>query len=491
MKKTILSIALSIFMLVLFMFFSCGDSNDAEKGGETEIANEQSGMADDDMPQKKEDEVLNLPDIDYGGHVFTVLARGENWGDWQNIDLVAETINGETINDAVFQRNTILEDKYGFFIEEQKNIDVLGAARKSIGAGDEAFDAVIPLMADGVSLANSNLLYNFNDFQYLDLDKSWWDQSVRSSFGILGKLYMMTGSISVNYDDATWVMMFNKKLHNDYGLEDIYEIVKSGKWTIDKFYSLTRGIYKDLDENSQKSNDDFYGFTTHENSVDGFFFGSGLNIVGKDSAGAPSLVMNSQKTVAVLEKTVEVLHTSRDTYCLPGDNWADIQRIFEDDRALFFGEVLQCVVRLRQMNTDFGVVPFPKWDESQKDYISFVAPAAGMYCVPKTALDPDRTGFILEAMAYWSKVYLDPAYFDKVLTGKQFRDEESSDMLEIIKANRVFDLGYLFDWGKLSSGYRKLAMNSSVDFASMYEQNSAVAQSEIDKLIEAYKLGDN
>jgi len=51
----------------------------------------------------------------------------------------------------------------------------------------------------------------------------------------------------------------------------------------------------------------------------------------------------------------------------------------------------------------------------------------------------------------------------------------------------VFDLGFIFDWGKLSSGYRNLAMKSNIDFASMYEQNSAVAQVEIDKILESYR----
>jgi len=479
--------ALLVLIFILIILVSCNSSKVIDSDNEN-MTDGSNGAADAGQTQgQAPPEVSDLPEMNFDGHVFTVLSRAENWGDWQAIDLYAETINGETINDAVFQRNTVLEDKYGFFIKQITNIDVLGQARKSINAGDEAFDAAIPLIADVVSLANGGFLYNLNEMQYLDLDKPWWDQSVRNSFDILGKLYMMTGNISISYDDATWVMMFNKKLHNDYGLEEIYSLVTDGKWTIDKFYSLTKGLYKDLDNDSKKSHDDIYGFTTHENSVDGFFFGSGLNIVGKDSSGAPSLVMNSAKTVSVIEKTVEVLHISMDTYCLPGDNWADIQRVFESGRALFFGEVLQCVIRLRQMDTDFGLVPYPKWDESQEKYISFVAPAAGVYCVPKSASDPDRTGFILEAMAYRSSIDLTPAYFDKVLTGKQFRDEESSDMLKIIKENRVFDLGFIFDWGKLSSGYRKLAMSSSTDFSSMYEQNSAVAQVEIDKLVESFR----
>ena len=479
-----------IFMLI-FMFVSCDGSEVIEPDSKN-TPNEGNNTEDTGQEQEPDSppEVSNLPDMNFDGHIFKVLTRAENWGDWQAIDVYAETINGETINDAVFQRNTVLEDKYGFSIEQVTHVDLLGQARRSISAGDEAFDAMVPTIADAVSLANANLLYNLNDMRHLDLDRSWWDQSVRNSFDILGRLHMMTGNISISYDDATWVMMFNKQLHSDFGLENIYDLVAEGKWTVDKFYSLTKGVYRDLDSTSQPNVNDLFGFATHENSVEGFFFGSGLNIVGKGSDGVPALVMNTPKISSVLDKMVEILYTSIDTHFTPGDNWADIQRIFESDRALFFGEVLQCVIRLRAMDTNFGLVPYPKWDESQENYLSFVAGAMGIYCVPMTASNPDRTGFILEAMAHQSSIDLTPAYFDTVLIGKQFRDEESTEMLKIIRANRVFDLGQIFDWGNLLSGLRKLVLNGSTDFASMYEQNSAVAQVEIDRMVENLRNED-
>ena len=47
---------------------------------------------------------------------------------------------------------------------------------------------------------------------------------------------------------------------------------------------------------------------------------------------------------------------------------------------------------------------------------------------------------ILEALASGSSQYVFPAYYDKVLKYSILRDKESIEMLEIIRAHRVFDL---------------------------------------------------
>lgn len=52
-------------------------------------------------------------------------------------------------------------------------------------------------------------------------------------------------------------------------------------------------------------------------------------------------------------------------------NGANIEDTFSSGRALFCGEVLQCARRYRGMETDFGILPYPKYDSEQKDYITY------------------------------------------------------------------------------------------------------------------------
>ena len=95
---------------------------------------------------------------------------------------------------------------------------------------------------------------------------------------------------------------------------------------------------------------------------------------------------------------------------------------------------------LRNVETfDYGVVPYPKLNTEQKDYYSRVVDA-WLHVVPKTCTDIDRASVILEALASGSSQYVFPAYYDKVLKYSILRDKESIEMLEIIRAHRVFDL---------------------------------------------------
>ena len=141
------------------------------------------------------------------------------------------------------------------------------------------------------------------------------------------------------------------------------------------------------------------------------------------------------------------------------DVWREcMDATFEADRALFNITWLNRASQFRDMDTDFGIVPMPKYDTTQDSYYSFVH----MYCancivVPKTGQDFARTGVIVEALSAESMYTLKPAYYDKTLMGKGVRDAESAAMLDIIFATRIYDLGYMFNWGGLYSQVGSLA----------------------------------
>ena len=113
---------------------------------------------------------------------------------------------------------------------------------------------------------------------------------------------------------------------------------------------------------------------------------------------------------------------------------------FTDGGALFQNNIIGKVWLLRNVETfDYGVVPYPKLNQQQADYYSRVVDA-WLHVVPKTCTDIDRASVILEALASGSSQYVFPAYYDKVLKYSVLRDEKSIEMLEIIRAHRVFDL---------------------------------------------------
>ena len=114
-------------------------------------------------------------------------------------------------------------------------------------------------------------------------------------------------------------------------------------------------------------------------------------------------------------------------------------KCFTDGRALFYNFDASSVTELREMNDEFGILPYPKYNEAQEGYKTVVFDNHSVFCVPKTAKDPERSGVILEAMGYESMELVTPAYYEVLLHGKVARDDESRDMLDIIRDSFQFD----------------------------------------------------
>jgi len=138
------------------------------------------------------------------------------------------------------------------------------------------------------------------------------------------------------------------------------------------------------------------------------------------------------------------------------------------------------------MEIDFGVIPFPKLDETQPTYNHFVHTTAAMMSIPVTNLDLENTTIMLEAMAAKSKYTLQRAYYDICLEGKFMRDEESAAMLDIILDTRNFDIGYIYNWGNLFTNFRNVLTSGKGDLASQYAKAEKSAVAQMEKTVEAW-----
>ena len=164
------------------------------------------------------------------------------------------------------------------------------------------------------------------------------------------------------------------------------------------------------------------------------------------------------------------------------------KKTFGEGHALFMGEVMQCVTRMRDSETDFGMLPWPKYEESQENFYCFLHSTAGKgVCIPTTQLDPEKAGIIVEAMAAKSVSTVTEAYYDKAITYKYMRDEESAEMLDIILQNRIYDLAYSYDWGGLYGSIRSLIIKGNDTVSSTWQKRMSSAEKSLQRTIDAYK----
>ncbi len=435
--------------------------------------------------------VADLPSERFEGE-YNILIEGTFWSPAES--LYYEEASDDAVLDAVWQRQTKIKEQFGTQIMLTPENDTTSVLRRSVKSGDAAYDAIITRMPLIATSASNGDLMDLNDAEGLDLSKKYWDQSANAAFSIGGKVFCTGGDIINTDDEVTWIMMFNKKLAKSYDLEDLYTVVKEGRWTFDYFYKLLKetGASK---ENGDGKWDymDSYALSTHRDMAYGFFYAAGLTFIVKDADDLP--VLNStenEKIQQVLDFSLKVMR--EDNLTLDAHKWVNAHphatdltyEAFTEDRALFYGEVLYYVPQLRTMDTDFGILPMPKYDEKQKDYICFVNPAASLVGIPiyqKVKENAKKSGTILEALAYYGYKYLTPAYIEKQVKGKSTRDEESIEMIDMIMQNRSYDLELIHDWGTLASSYSDLVFNNKNNYASVFKKCQTSAEKRINNYL--------
>ncbi len=437
-----------------------------------------------------------LPDVNYEGTTFTFLTSGpedQNGAAWQTYDIYAAEADGDTITDAVYARNMWIEEKLNVHIAEIKSDGyTLDIAKKAVTAGETTYDAIMTSLYNACMLGQEGYLYDILSIPNLNLEEDWWDQRQIEDMTIAGKLYIATGDITVLDNDATWVLMFGKQLANDLDLPSLYDLVREDQWTLDKMYDMAKSATRDVNGDGKIYGwDDIYGLLTTADTAPGLLYASGYKLSSRDTDGYPMLDIDTLAVANVVEQAGALMGDRKITLLAGQDDTKstdDVRIFFQEGRGLFFGEVLQCVTRMRESTTDFGLLPWPKYDETQENYHNFIHATAGKgVTVPATQNDLEKTGVILEAMAAKSVSTVTKAYYDVALTYKYMRDEESAEMLDIILDSRIYDLTYLYNWATIFTEVTTLIQNGKNTFTSTWEAKLKAASKYCQRTVEAYQ----
>ncbi|MCL2518430.1 MAG: hypothetical protein FWF15_07710, partial [Oscillospiraceae bacterium] len=462
--KKIISIILLFIFVSTFVLYSC-----TEKNSETE----QDSYA-DPISADTTAEIPVVPKQDFGGYEFRVLRPAAYMGGLrEGIDEVfAEAENGDPINDAIYKRNMLTEDWLNVKIKSINsggidwNLDAY--AQKIIQAGSDEFDAVIGMMP--ITLIESRCLVNLYSIDSIDLSSQRWDQDMVKEMSYKkSKIYHITGDI-VYYDKYSMTcMIFNKKLFIDYGFDFPYDKVKNGTWVYDEFSKLAKDFTRDVNGDGMLNQEDQWGLIDNVGVVARFVGGFGNKMGGAitvDNAGVPvyqpinEWVVNAVTRVCehTTDKTKTLLFDTNQVTNYKGDVYEMASDMFANNQVLFYPTMLGTVEDFRNMESDFGIIPVPKYDVIQDRYYAPVSIAwETNYSIPTTNKDVERTGSIIEAMSVFSGNTLRRAIIDVSLKVKFVRDEESAEMLEILFDSKSHSFGLYSRGGSLYGLYCTVA----------------------------------
>ena len=480
-----------IAVLLLIMLFASCQSTPADDGNVSNTAVQDE--VPDEIQIPTETEILpNLPDEDFGGYTFRVVSRGDDWHAYpaHSRDIISSDENvGDTINDAVYERNLAVEEQFNIKITLQTFPELTGdgemgainAVKRAHAAGDDMYDLIMGHEVMIGTATTEGYFYNWYDMPYVDLSKPWWNEEVTTQLSIGKTAFLAMSDLSVSSHDNAYVLLFNKKFHEDYQLENLYDLVDNNKWTFDKFYSLYKDIYQDLDGDGKRSIHDFYGFIEGGGYLNWFFAG-GNRITQKNDNNRPYYDLLTDRSTLTFSKASDML-LNEGAYRF--DWWinVDIIPMFEANHGIFLGTQIGSIPLLRGMTVDFGILPYPKLNEEQDNYYNFIDAHSSLMAVPNTVADKEKAGAIIEALSYESYKKVVPAYFDIALKTKFARDDESEKMLDIIFKNSVYDFDYVYgDWIVTYKFFDNLR-DGRTNFVSDVEKSMPAAQIRLDKVI--------
>lgn len=499
MKKG-LSLILALLLLTSAAV-GCSEK-DVQDNSETTNTTNSETAADETNAETEEETVGfvedNIPDtLKYGGATVNILG----WTGPAETEFCVDEMNGEIVNDAIYGRNTTVEDR----LEVQLAYNLIPGANAerqawcqtvttSVAAGDAAFDIVAGYSMSGASLAVSGVLQDIQSLDNIDLTKPWWPSSLTKEATCNGKLYFCSGDISPYMIYYMYGTYFNKQLLNDYSLENPYELVNSGKWTIDKMISMSNGIYSDTDGDGNKSIADTFGYTTCNIFTDSFYFASGLKTTTLDENGTPiiSSDFGSEKTHDLIVKLVDFFGTN-DAHLEPSS--PNTSQIFSEGRALFTSHEFTLTVNfLRNTELEYGILPMPKYDEAQSEYYTIMAFPYSLYGVPIDVKAPDMSAAVLECLASEGYRQVSPALFETGFKVKYATDNESAAMFDIIRSSIVFDFGRIFNDSMSSltwSLFRSSVVDKDTNWASKYKSNKKVLEKSLQAVVKNLSEDNN
>ncbi len=455
--KKIVSLVLMLLMVISAFVGCAGDKNE-----ETPMSTVKTQVGEDGKRYDENGYIMSdlpIDELDYGGEIISIYATAQEligtpiFNDLETkMDIVEESTfyaDSKVKSDLNVKIEVTLEPNSEFYEVDKIVSDI----NTQIMSGSRDYDLVSVYLRKQGMLMCSGLLYDFNTIEgsYIDFDKPWWPDELTTNSQVGDALYYVGGDISNTYLYNVWGMFYNDTMRQELGIESLTDLAMSGNWTLEKFQQLTRNVR--VDDESLKDEEGRYGYVCVRYDLDAFFFGSGLNVLQYNDNDNRVLLADSYFS----EKAINLVDIMRDflkeddVYLENDGNYFTDQTrrdrpIFNQGRALFHTDVLTNakVVTQLEKNFEFGVLPMPKYDENQTNYISTVRPGMNRVWSILTNVESDTalmlTAF-LEDLGSESYRRVTPAVFEICMKFRYSKDEVQSQMFDLIRQNVMFDLG--------------------------------------------------
>ena len=481
--------ALLASLMLLLPLASCGEAADP---ADTTAASQTNAVTDEAGETIPSDE---LPDgLDFRGDQVNILSR--DYGSDLVDEIFVEELNSDPVNDAIFERNTEISQRLNITINSirESSEEPITKIIAAIGSGSKDYDIMVELSWKVMPKSIDGYFADLRKTAYLDFEKPWWTQGFNEAASYHDAQFAVTGVMVLSTYRRTYSTVFNKQLFEDANQPFLYEYVENGTWTLDTQISLVPLFHRDNGNNQQDKEGDIYGFVSDTYiSIDPYQTTAELEILQKNSDGDYEWAFNNERISDLTDKVLELYYgTDGATYVVP--NPSDFQEatrtMFSNNYAAMATLCLQALEHpsMRNMSSEYGVVPIPKFDQTVTTYHSAMHDGYTVAVIPTTVTGDrlDQMSAVLEAMGSASYRIIQPAYYELTLRTKLAQDPQSAEMMDLLTQSIVMDPGIIYsnNMGGFHAQHRGIIAGKTNNTASRYKSLTTSAKRNLIRIVE-------
>ncbi len=486
-KKTRFLSALLAVLMAVGPLASCantGDTNDDVDQTTAAVGEEETKL--DSLPN----------DLNYGNEEITIISR--DMEGWTRGEISVEKLNGDAVNDAIYERNKAVEQRLNVKINSmlENTADsslVISKVATAVKAGTGEYDIMAGTSYHAASESLNGTFVNLLDTEHLNLEQPYWTQGYNEAMSYNGMQFSALGHMMLSIYRFAFVTVFNKNLFTDANQPFLYDTVEAGQWTLDKQASLVPLFHRDNGNGQQDQDGDTYGFISSRLiSTDAYWSSCQVDIIKKNGDGELELVFDSAKLYEVAEKVLALYYGTNNASYTMAAYGSDSEQ--DDIRNMFsqgFGAMATLRIMalessiMRNMEHEYGVLPMPKFDEVQEGYHTLLHDQFTIVSIPTTVTGErlDMVSAVVEAMGSASYQIVKPVYYEETLRTKIAQDPQSALMMDIITDGLYIDAGiiYLNTIGSFHDGLRTIVGNNNNNAVSMFKAKMKSAQKSLEK----------
>ena len=465
-------------LMILPMLAACGDTQeggaDTTGGSQTEATTEkQPAVAKKDYDEE-----------------FTVIYCADTFNKGYFFIEEEDRQAGNDMDDKVYERMLKVEEYLGVDVIAENGgtfQEYTVPLKNAISAGDDSYQMVMThVYMEVANLITSNYFRDFQDFESLQLEEDYWNYGLMEDLSINDKMYC-------GYNDFClancYLIGFNKEMVAEYAstIGSLYDQVRNKTWTIEKLIEYTSLVSRDNGDGNW-DDQDTYGFACHAwVPLVSFQHAADIPIVKEGTDGEfyiSPMVDNADKIVALDEMIYNFMNAESTYTWSPFDGKPQLN--LKSGRVMFEIVNNYSLVATKEEDVKVGVLPYPKWDNAQESYKTLSW--NGVLGIPTTVKNDEMVGDVIEMLAWYSEPVC-TAFYETLLGSKVADAPEDVEMLNIVWAGQVSDMGLVFSSssGQLDCLLYALAHHVSANkpaYATYYKQNQRTAERLLNKMFE-------